>query len=131
MYLSKPGGHALGSATDYAADLINRTLQRFPPSARGHIVAVLGEFTGTILFLFFAFAGTQVANISSNANTGTTVITTTVEKTPQQLLYISLAFGFSLAVNAWVYFRISGGLFSESRMSASHPAGDLRRRYEA
>jgi hypothetical protein len=31
----------------------------------------------------------------------------------QQLLYISLAFGLSLAVNAWVYFRISGGLFSK------------------
>jgi aquaporin related protein len=76
-------------------------------------VAVLGELMGTIFFLFFAFAGTQVANVSSNPNTGTTVITTTPEKTPQQLLYIALAFGFSLAVNAWVYFRISGGLFSE------------------
>jgi len=74
---------------------------------------MIGEFAGTIFFLFFSFAGTQVANISSNTNTGTTVITTVAQKTPQQLLYISLAFGFSLAVNAWVYFRISGGLFSE------------------
>lgn len=112
MYLSKHGDNALGTASDFAAGIITRTLQRFPPSARGHIVAVLGEFAGTTFFLFFAFAGTQVANISSNTNVGTTVITTTTEKTPQQLLYISLAFGFSLAVNAWVYFRISGGLFS-------------------
>ena len=29
-----------------------------------------------------------------------------------RLLYISLAFGFSLAVNAWTFFRISGGLFN-------------------
>lgn len=28
------------------------------------------------------------------------------------LLYISLAFSFSLAVNAWVFFRVSGGLFN-------------------
>ena len=31
---------------------------------------------------------------------------------PAQLLHISLCFGFSLAVNAWVFFRISGGLFN-------------------
>lgn len=77
--------------------------------ARGHIVAVIGEFFGTFCFLFFAFTGTQTANVASNTNTGTTVITQTVQKNPAQLLYISLAFGFSLAVNAWVYFRISGG----------------------
>jgi len=28
------------------------------------------------------------------------------------LLYISLCFSFSLAVNAWVFFRVSGGLFN-------------------
>jgi aquaporin related protein len=27
-------------------------------------------------------------------------------------LYISLCFGFSLAVNAWIFFRVSGGLFN-------------------
>lgn len=28
------------------------------------------------------------------------------------LLYIALSFGFSLAVNAWIFFRVSGGLFN-------------------
>jgi aquaporin related protein len=28
------------------------------------------------------------------------------------LTYIALGFGFSLAVNAWVFFRVSGGLFN-------------------
>jgi aquaporin related protein len=28
------------------------------------------------------------------------------------LLYISLVFGFSLGVNIWVFYRISGGLFN-------------------
>lgn len=89
-------------------------LRKIPisPKIRGHIVAVIGEFFGTFCFLFFAFTGAQTANVSSNPNTGTTVITQTVQKNPAQLLYISLAFGFSLAVNAWVYFRISGGLFN-------------------
>ena len=89
-----------------------RLLERFPAHGRGHIVAVIGELVGTVSFLFFAFSGTQVANISSNDTTGTTVITKTAQKNPSQLLYISLAFGFSLAVNAWVYFRISGALFN-------------------
>ena len=84
-----------------------------PLSIRGHIVAVLGELVGTIFFLFFAFAGTQVANISSNTNTGTEIQTKLPQKNPAQLLYVSLSFGFSLLVCAWVFFRISGGLFSE------------------
>lgn len=33
-------------------------------------------------------------------------------RSPATLLYIALCFGFSLMVNAWVFFRISGGLFN-------------------
>ncbi|KAI4203993.1 MAG: hypothetical protein LQ348_001325 [Seirophora lacunosa] len=65
-----------------------------------------GEFAGTFLFLFFAFSGAQVAN--------TKVPDAAISSAPDpaSLLYISLSFGFSLAVNAWVFFRISGGLFN-------------------
>lgn len=65
----------------------------------------IGEFLGTFLFLFFAFAGAQVANEASASSDGSTPSVGT-------LLYMSLAFGFSLVVNAWVFFRISGGLFN-------------------
>lgn len=58
---------------------------------------------GTFLFLFFAFAGTQIANEATITSTGPDL---------QRLLYISLIFGFSLAVNVWVFFRVSGGLFN-------------------
>ena len=68
-----------------------------------------GEFAGTFLFLFFAFTGTQVANSQTQGATSTTIAQ---GSNPAQLLYISLCFGFSLAVNAWVFFRISGGLFN-------------------
>jgi hypothetical protein len=71
---------------------------------RGHLVAMIGEFAGTFLFLFFAFTGTQVANMSSAAQGK--------GPEPSVLLFIALSFGFSLAVNVWVFFRISGGLFN-------------------
>ncbi len=76
---------------------------------RNHFIAMCGEFAGTFLFLFFAFTGTQVANSQTQGSTSTTIAQ---GSNPAQLLYISLCFGFSLAVNAWVFFRISGGLFN-------------------
>ena len=82
-------------------------------NAKNHFVAFIGEFVGTTMFLFFAFAGTQVANIGSNASSDSN--TTTGEATgfsPTVLLYISVVFGFSLMVNVWIFFRISGGLFN-------------------
>ncbi|KAK0508647.1 hypothetical protein JMJ35_008923 [Cladonia borealis] len=78
-------------------------------AVRNHFIAMCGEFVGTFLFLFFAFTGTQVANSQTQGTTSTTIAQ---GSNPAQLLYISLCFGFSLAVNAWVFFRISGGLFN-------------------
>lgn len=80
-------------------------------------VAAIGEFVGTTMFLFFAFAGTQVANIQSTASTdsSSTANTTSGGSTGFNIsvyLYISTIFGFSLMVNVWVFFRISGGLFN-------------------
>jgi len=80
-----------------------------PDEARNHFVATSAEFTGTFLFLFFAFSGTQVALLAHPLDKTNKVGT---PSDPSQLLYISLCFGFSLAVNAWVFFRISGALFN-------------------
>jgi len=82
-------------------------------NAKNHFVAFIGEFVGTTMFLFFSFSGTQVANIGSSA--APTDNTTTGEASgfsPIVLLYIALVFAFSLMVNVWVFFRISGGLFN-------------------
>ncbi|KAK1142629.1 Aquaporin-1 [Aspergillus melleus] len=73
-------------------------------TARNNCIATLGEFVGTFLFLFFSFAGTQVANTPKP-----------VEGSPpntSNLLYASLAFGFSLMVNVWAFYRVTGGLFN-------------------
>ncbi|KAM3510164.1 hypothetical protein MY10362_000203 [Beauveria mimosiformis] len=91
-----------------------------PNKVRNHFVAAIGEFVGTLLFLFFAFSATQVANASLKGNRAAQQ---QGQEADQQhaiadspdtatLLFIALAFGFSLAVNAWVFFRISGGLFN-------------------
>lgn len=84
-------------------------MKKLPDNVRNHFVAMLGEYVGTVLFLWFALSGTQVAN-SIPSSSGQTVAE--IGSNPQQLQYIALCFGFSLAVNAWVFFRISGGLFN-------------------
>ncbi|EGP82554.1 uncharacterized protein MYCGRDRAFT_77797 [Zymoseptoria tritici IPO323] len=89
-----------------------------PNKTRNHFIAMVGEFIGTFLFLFFAFSATQVANAAAagvqDGTTGTAGTKNGISQVPNAstLMYISLAFGFSLAVNAWVFFRISGGLFN-------------------
>lgn len=82
-----------------------------PNKLRNHFIALAGEFVGTFMFLFFAFSGTQVANAAA-AGGGTGGGSLSQVPNASTLLYISLAFGFSLAVNAWVFFRISGGEYS-------------------
>jgi aquaporin related protein len=80
--------------------------------AKNLFVAALGEWVGTTMFLFFAFAGTQVANAESKTPAEATTTNATTGFNPVVMLYISVSFGFSLMVNVWVFFRISGGLFN-------------------
>jgi aquaporin related protein len=73
--------------------------------ARNNLVAFLAEFVGTFMFLFLAFAGTQVAN-----NISTHPAPDVYD--PSILVLISLSFGCSLLANVWAFYRISGGLFN-------------------
>lgn len=88
--------------------------QSFYLVAKGHLIAMSGEFVGTTMFLFFAFGGTQIANTLTPADSPSLT----------QLSYISLSFGLSLAVTAWTFYRISGGLFNPAvctHLSSSLP----------
>lgn len=84
---------------------------------KNHFLAFVGELVGTTLFMYFALAATNVANLPATTVTGVTTVSaitgeaTTVLNT-SSLLYIALAFGFSLAICAWIFFRVSGGLFN-------------------
>jgi aquaporin rerated protein, other eukaryote len=74
---------------------------------------MVGEFIGTTMFLFFAFAGTQIANLNdSTPQPANSQASTTSSVNTSNLTFIALSFGFSLMVNVWVFFRISGGLFN-------------------
>ncbi|KAI9660128.1 MAG: hypothetical protein M1821_001480 [Bathelium mastoideum] len=92
--------------------------------AKNHFVAIVGEFVGTTMFLFLAFAGTQVANIGATGD----ATTTTGQKTgfnPTVLLYVGVAFGFSLMVNVFIFFRVSGGLFNPAVSLAMAAVGAI------
>ena len=73
---------------------------------QGHLVAASGEFVGTFFFLYMAFAAhLMIVNQAPNegpkgGNSSMTII------------YISFAYGFSLLINVWIFYRISGGLFN-------------------
>lgn len=82
-----------------------------PNKVRNHFIAMVGEFLGTFMFLFFAFTATQVANTAAAGAAADEDGTLPQIPNVSVLLYISLAFGFSLAVNVWIFFRISGGRF--------------------
>jgi aquaporin rerated protein, other eukaryote len=73
------------------------------------VVAMTGKFVDTFLFLLFALGGTPAVN---SASPGSVQAPYTAD--PAKLLYIALCFGLSLAVNASVFFRISGGLFNSA-----------------
>ncbi|KAK7523164.1 aquaporin-like protein [Phyllosticta citriasiana] len=78
-------------------------------SAKNHFVACLGEFIGTFLFLFFAFAGATTASL---ANPKDPTTGDPIAFNPAVYIYIAFVFGFSLLVNAWIFYRISGSLFN-------------------
>lgn len=85
-----------------------------------HLVAMTGEFVGTFLFLFFAYAGNlmAVSLAPSTAPSG--------GKSSETVIFISLAYSFSLLVNVWAFYRISGGIFNPA-VSLTPPKIRLRK----
>lgn len=75
---------------------------------KNETVAFLGEFTGTLLFLFTAFAALQTAQDRAAAEP----INASAKPGIATLLYVATAFGYALGVNCWLFFRVSGGMFN-------------------
>lgn len=73
---------------------------------KNDLFASLLEFIGTTFFLLFAFGGAQATSAqiaASPASADNKVI---------QVFSISASFGLSLLVSAWIWFRVTGGLFN-------------------
>lgn len=74
---------------------------RLSGSFKTALVVAVGEFCGTFMFLLLSFMGAQTA---LNSSGGTLDAPT--------LLYIASSFGTALAVNVWVFYRVTGGMFN-------------------
>jgi aquaporin related protein len=108
---SYSNGHANGHSNNNANNRSRRNTQNRPKrkinALTGHIVAAVGEFVGTFMFLYFSFLGqemlvTQAAETSRGNGLASS----------QQNVFTALIYGFSLLVNVWAFYRISGGLFN-------------------
>jgi len=89
-------------------------------SLEGHFVAASGEFVGTFMFLYFAFAGQlMIINQASDRS----ILNGAASS--QQNIFVALVYGFSLLVNVWAFFRISGGLFNPAVTVGMVVAGQL------
>jgi hypothetical protein len=82
--------------------------------------AALQEFVGTTFFLVLGLGGIQAATVENNtdAQGGASNI--------EQVMYTSTAMGFSLLVSAWLFFRVTGGLFNPNVSLALLLVGIIR-----
>ena len=78
----------------------------FADPTRNMLVVIVGEFCGTFMFLLMAFIGVQTAQKTNHpANPAGPLLSFS-------LLYIAASFGASLAVNVWIFYRVTGGMFN-------------------
>ncbi|KAH0496312.1 hypothetical protein TgHK011_003683 [Trichoderma gracile] len=74
---------------------------RLSGSFKTALVVAVGEFCGTFMFLLLSFMGAQTALNTSGGSLDAPT-----------LLYIASSFGTALAVNVWVFYRVTGGMFN-------------------
>ncbi|RLV90935.1 Aquaporin-1 [Spathaspora sp. JA1] len=69
---------------------------------KNHLIAFLGEFFGTFMFLWVAFV------IADIANHDPTIPSPGQGSDPAQLIMISLGFGLSVMMSVFIFYRVSG-----------------------
>ncbi|KAL0636497.1 Aquaporin-1 [Maublancomyces gigas] len=109
---SKNSASAIAAPVDDSASGMSAPPQGWKQSVwKNYGLAMIVEFIGTFLFLLFAFGGTQAAktNWDPTLKSHDPIL---APATQDLLLYVAFAFGFSLTVNVWVFYRVSGGLFN-------------------
>jgi aquaporin rerated protein, other eukaryote len=58
------------------------------------------------MFLFMGFAAAHIANLPTATDEFAPAVSTS------NLMFIAVAFGLSLVINAWIFFRVSGAIFN-------------------
>jgi aquaporin related protein len=92
-----------------------------PPSTSGDggtgsvCKAAVLEFVGTTFFLLLGLGGIQAAS-SDAAVSGNSIV---------HALYIATSMGLSLLVSAWLFYRITGGLFNPNITLALYLVGEM------
>jgi hypothetical protein len=105
QYTQRTNSGMSGLPTEEAvADTKART--PIPDRIKNAIVIVIGEFCGTFMFLLLSFIGAETALITNNPSDPS------AELEPFSLMYIAASFGTALAVNVWIFYRVSGGMFN-------------------
>jgi len=75
------------------------------------------EFIGTAFFLLFGLGGIQAASTQNAVG----IPAPSLEKT----MYISTCMGLSLLASAWLFFRVTGGLFNPNISLSLFLIGEL------
>jgi aquaporin related protein len=87
---------------------------------QAHFIAATGEFVGTFMFLYFSFG----AQIMLHTQSGDDLLPNG-QLSSQLNILTALVYGFSLLVNVWAFYRISGGLFNPAVCVSLHTPGAL------
>lgn len=78
--------------------------------------AIIGEFVGTLMFLWLTFAGVSFANHMSESGDPSNLT---------RVLFIAFVFGFSAMINVWIFYGVSGGLFNPAITFSLMLAGQI------
>ncbi|KAJ4389025.1 hypothetical protein N0V93_006487 [Gnomoniopsis smithogilvyi] len=84
-----------------------------------HLVAASGEFVGTFFFLYMAYSG-QLMVLNQYPS-----LAVSGGASSETIVFIALVYALSLLVNAWAFYRISGGLFNPAVALGLGLAGKL------
>lgn len=72
------------------------------------------------MFLLLSFIGAQTALVTNNPSDPSAPLE------PFSLMYIAASFGTALAINVWIFYRVSGGMFNPAVSQARRTTALVR-----
>jgi aquaporin related protein len=90
--------------------LLDQFREKVPLRIRNRSVAMISEFVGTFLFMLIGLGGNSA--VITDAAVAAQFGGGEASADPAKILFIATVWGAAVTVNAWAFFRISGGLFN-------------------